>query len=513
MADMYPPEVQALMARAISPPISNMDRYGGGYPASADDLTAFNGSLNNDVNNTKDWITQNQDGSVTRYTYSPTYGLQKGEQFGSYQELLGKAQQGGPMEKLMPLLIGGLITGGMTGLFDGIGGAAVGNAGGMTAGEMAGATGFSDGATAGLSALTDGYGAGAMGAGAGTGSGSLSSLMNGLGDTTADIVAGEAASGTVGGSAAQLAAEQATRDAALTQSVNAGIEGAGSAAVGSVLGAGGAGSAGLSALGGGALSGLAGAGLGALGSGAAGAGLSSLIAPALGAGASLIGAGMNANAASNAAKTQADATNASIAELRRQYDLNRSDQMPWLTAGSNAVGRLSDLTGISGNTGADGYGSLMKRFSMADFNADPGYDFRLKEGQQALERSASAKGLIGSGNVLAALTKYGQDMGSQEYGNAYNRYNQDQTNQYNRLAGISGTGQTTASNLGTMGANNANSISNLVTNQGNANAASGIAGANAWTSGLTGLAGSVGSYFKNQQDQSNIDRYLSGRGY
>lgn len=53
--------------------------------------------------------------------------------------------------------------------------------------------------------------------------------------------------------------------------------------------------------------------------------------------------------------------------------------------------------------------------------SDPSYAFRVGQGQQALERSAAAKGFLGSGNILAELQKYGQDMGSQEYQNQYNR--------------------------------------------------------------------------------------------
>ncbi len=43
------------------------------------------------------------------------------------------------------------------------------------------------------------------------------------------------------------------------------------------------------------------------------------------------------------------------------------------------------------------------------------YKFRVGQGQEALQRSLGAKGLLNSGNRLAELTKYGQDMGSQEY--------------------------------------------------------------------------------------------------
>lgn len=43
------------------------------------------------------------------------------------------------------------------------------------------------------------------------------------------------------------------------------------------------------------------------------------------------------------------------------------------------------------------------------------YKFRVGQGQEALQRSMGAKGMLNSGNRLMELTKYGQDMGSQEY--------------------------------------------------------------------------------------------------
>lgn len=233
---------------------------------------------------------------------------------------------------------------------------------------------------------------------------------------------------------------------------------------------------------------------------------SQLLSSGLQAGASLASGYMGANAAENAANTQSAATNSAIAEQRRQYDQNRTDMLPWLTAGSSAVNRLSDLLGVSSNNTTTGYGSLTKPFGIADYQEDPGYQFRLNQGQEALQRSLGARGMLNSGNRLMELTKYGQDMGTQEYQNAYNRYNSNQTNTYNRLAGLSGTGQTSANTLANSGSNTANSLSGLLTNQGNANAAAGIAGTNAWTSGLTGVAGAVSNYFGNQQRQSNFDR-------
>lgn len=43
------------------------------------------------------------------------------------------------------------------------------------------------------------------------------------------------------------------------------------------------------------------------------------------------------------------------------------------------------------------------------------YRFAFDQGQQAIERSAAAKGMLNSGNILAELARYGQGMASQQY--------------------------------------------------------------------------------------------------
>lgn len=141
------------------------------------------------------------------------------------------------------------------------------------------------------------------------------------------------------------------------------------------------------------------------------------------------------------------------------------------------------------------YGSLMKKFGMEDFEADPGYEFRRTEGMRGVEGSAAARGGLLSGAAQKAIQKYGQGLASQEYGNAYQRYNADQTNQYNRLAGVVNTGQGATNQVsnaaGQYGAATASNNAAL----GNAQAAGAIGQANAWTQGI-GTA--LGSYQNNQ---------------
>ena len=165
---------------------------------------------------------------------------------------------------------------------------------------------------------------------------------------------------------------------------------------------------------------------------------------------------------------QKSATNKSIKEQRRQFDLARADKLPWIQAGTTSLGQLTAGT-------ADG-GEFNRNFGADDFQADPGYAFRFNEGQRALDAGASARGGILSGANLRATARYGQDYASNEYSNAYNRFNNDRTLRFNRLSGIAGLGQTAVSELGAARQNYANNLSELNAQRGNA-AAGGYAGA------------------------------------
>lgn len=130
------------------------------------------------------------------------------------------------------------------------------------------------------------------------------------------------------------------------------------------------------------------------------------------------------------------------------------------------------------------YGSLSRDFSLADFQADPGYAFRLQEGQKALERSAAAGGRFLGGATLKALTRYGQGQGSQEFGNAYNRFQTNRSTRFNQLAAVAGIGQTASGQLAQLGQTNAltqgNNLMGAATAAGNAQ----LASANGWSSAL-----------------------------
>lgn len=162
---------------------------------------------------------------------------------------------------------------------------------------------------------------------------------------------------------------------------------------------------------------------------------------------------------------------------------------------------LSSL--INPALGATGSLNFVPPTAATEMN-DPGFQFRLDQGQKAITNSAAAKGNLLSGATAKAAERYAQDYSSNEYQNVYNRELANNTAQFNKLAAISGVGQNAASTLNADSQNFANNASNITINAGN-NAAQGInnagaarasgyvGGANAWSSGIGGLTSNLSS--------------------
>lgn len=103
--------------------------------------------------------------------------------------------------------------------------------------------------------------------------------------------------------------------------------------------------------------------------------------------------------------------------------------------------------------------------ALNQFFQSPGYQFRMDQGTQAIERSNAARGRLDSGATLQDLTQFGQGLASQEF-----------NNYANRLASLAGVGQS-ATNAGvSQGQNFASQQGNLLGQLGNARA-SGYVGA------------------------------------
>jgi hypothetical protein len=130
---------------------------------------------------------------------------------------------------------------------------------------------------------------------------------------------------------------------------------------------------------------------------------------------------------------------------------------------------------------------------MSDFQADPGYAFRLAEGQKGLDRQAAARGGLISGGALKAATRYGQDMGSQEYGNAYNRYQTNRSNQLAPLGSIATMGANAATNNATQVGNYGTNVGNLMTDTGTTQGNALLATQRANNSAYGDIAKTIGS--------------------
>ena len=115
--------------------------------------------------------------------------------------------------------------------------------------------------------------------------------------------------------------------------------------------------------------------------------------------------------------------------------------MPWAAVGAAVAGAATThvLSGGGGGGGGEAAGAadpfagqrwqyqdmLQKMMQPGGFTPqDPSYNWRFSQGQQALERSMGASGMLNSGNRLAALTDYGQGQASTEYANQFSRLSQ-----------------------------------------------------------------------------------------
>ena len=244
--------------------------------------------------------------------------------------------------------------------------------------------------------------------------------------------------------------------------------------------------AGGTLVGGGALLGGLGAGGAAAGGAATGAGAAaatgggmSLGTLGLGLGsigASLYGAnqakkGVNAQieAGDRAAALEAQSAADQLKLQREIWEKQQADYKPYLEQGQYGINTLGALMRPNADTSA-----ILKN--------DPSYQFRLKQGQQQLDRSSAARGMGYSGAQIKAAQDYGQGMASTEFGNYYNR-----------LAGLAQGGQQAAGSMAQAGGQYANNAGNTFANLSNAQ--TGILGqqANARASGYAGQANAVNS--------------------
>lgn len=261
----------------------------------------------------------------------------------------------------------------------------------------------------------------------------------------------------------------------------------------------------------------------------------SIVGSVIGSNSSKKAASQQAAAAAEASRLQQLKTDEALKIQKDQYGTTRSDLLandarnvanynPYLQTGTAANNQLGYALGLGG-TGTGDAGALTKPFTMADYQADPGYAFRLAEGQKALDRVTSAKGKYFSGGAVKGMTDYNQQSASQEYQNAYDRYRTNQNDLYSRLTGVSNNGLNAASGIATSGANTQSGLNsagqnyanqsgsyltglgnNLAENAigaGNARAAGTVGSGQAWVTGLNNFTDNVMKGFGMASGQSS----------
>lgn len=183
----------------------------------------------------------------------------------------------------------------------------------------------------------------------------------------------------------------------------------------------------------------------------------------------------------------------------KRYGRNEGRVGPTIQATQGAGGGDLDAQGYAqDNTGlATGY--LSQTFGPEQFKAgmDPGYQWRVQQGNQGTMNSAAAGSGSLSGPALKALMDYNQGAASQEYGSAFDRFQTQQGNIYQRLSGIANLGQNAAANVGAQGVATGANIGANIVGAANAGAAGQIGAANAYSGALSDL-GSLGYIYANK---------------
>jgi hypothetical protein len=206
-------------------------------------------------------------------------------------------------------------------------------------------------------------------------------------------------------------------------------------------------------------------------------------------------AALGAYSANKAAGAQASAANRAAELQREQFERQVELQAPFREAGVRALPELETA-------------SRYTPFGMQQFTADPGYGFRLSEGQKALDRQAAARGGLISGGALKAAQRYGQEMGSQEYTNAFNRYQTERQARLNPLQSLAGMAQTSVGQLGQAGQAMASNVGEAIGAGAQARASGYMGTANALSQGLNQYL----NYSQGQERNALLSRAIGGGG-
>ena len=208
----------------------------------------------------------------------------------------------------------------------------------------------------------------------------------------------------------------------------------------------------------------------------------------VGGGATLASGYMQGQAAKKAAAENAAATRYAADINKQMFDITNENLRPYREQGQltlkDLMTRMPELT---------------RGYTAEDFNQgiDPGYQFRLAQGQKALENQYNRGGGLISGNVMQGMQDYTQGQASQEFANAFGRNTTTQTNIFNRLKGIADMG------LGATG-----TTAEAATRTGESMGSAAIAGGQAQAAGQIGQARAYGNTLQGMANYGTMPYYM-----
>ncbi len=229
----------------------------------------------------------------------------------------------------------------------------------------------------------------------------------------------------------------------------------------------------------------------------------------------------SANAAQNAANAQQTAAQqaqalqaknqqASLGFQQNVLNTTQANEAPYIQAGQQAETQLSGLLSTPGQ----GLLSQFQAPTAVTEQNDPGYEFRLQQGNAALQNSAAASGGLLSGNTAKAIADYSQNYASNEYSNVYNRaFNEFQTNQnntFNRLSSLASGGQTAIGQQGQLGQQAAANVANVNTIAGAQQGQNILNAGTARASGYIGQSNAYNQMFSNINSQMQLAMLAAG---
>lgn len=197
-------------------------------------------------------------------------------------------------------------------------------------------------------------------------------------------------------------------------------------------------------------------------------------------GSAVVGGAMSSNAQKKAGQQAADvqtaASEAGIAEQRRQFEAVQELLKPYVEAGNKSLGGQLDLAGLNGNTAQDA--------AIQALQQSPQFTSLLARGENSILQNASATGGLRGGNTQAALAQFSPALLAKTI-----------NDQYTRLGGLTSLGQNAAAGVGNAGLRTGNNIADLLSQIGSAQAGGALAAGKAQSNMWNTLGGAAGAYY------------------